>query len=450
MKLFAFLLLCSVAFAGCKSEQPQPHAQLPETALQFDVDQALVHLDELTQDRYTGRMAGTEGNMLAAEYLADTFGELGLQSFGEDGFYQWYNQNTIASTIAELELLNSDGRIERTFKCRQDFLPVNRSSGLSVDLTDPWMLVGAETNLAGVNLDSKVVLWDRMHDTIHSETAFSQAKLVLYSRERTGGYGNGPVPLFLTSTRFRETPTDMVAISPETFLYLSGLTGKGYELRAKLKVEQVAVRVPNVLGLLPAPEQTEQTVIIAAHFDHMGTDPDGSINRGASDNAAGVALMTELARVLADQRDSLTCNVVFAAFNGEEHGLLGSSYFVEQLKVDKDKCRIIVLDVVACRDSRLVAQGALSRATLWDEIKALADDTGMTLTAVDDTGRSDHAPFIRAGYNNVVWLMHFSQGYFDRYYHTPEDTLDIIDSELLSSLGQLLTNYLELYCLTGG
>ena len=96
-------------------------------------------------------------------------------------------------------------------------------------------------------------------------------------------------------------------------------------------------QVKNVIGVLRGtkPEWAQQAMVLSAHYDHLGRGwPDahageaGKVHPGADDNASGVAVMLELARVLASgEKPQRT--IVFAAFTGEEAGLRGSRYFVD-------------------------------------------------------------------------------------------------------------------------
>src|SRR5262249_26390245 len=92
----------------------------------------------------------------------------------------------------------------------------------------------------------------------------------------------------------------------------------------------------NVVGVLPGanPALNGQALIVSAHYDHLGLGwPDaraganGQLHPGADDNASGVAVMLELARLMADARPERS--VIFAAFAGEEEGLLGARNYVK-------------------------------------------------------------------------------------------------------------------------
>ena len=101
---------------------------------------------------------------------------------------------------------------------------------------------------------------------------------------------------------------------------------------AKLKQEvHRKLSMRNVLGMIPG-KNTEEYVIVGAHFDHLGVDPalEGDrIYNGADDNASGVSAVLQIARAFVASGQQPERNVIFAFWDGEEKGLLGSEYFVQ-------------------------------------------------------------------------------------------------------------------------
>ena len=92
-----------------------------------------------------------------------------------------------------------------------------------------------------------------------------------------------------------------------------------------------SLKLNNILGWIPG-ERTDEYVIIGAHFDHIGYDPtlaDDQIYNGADDNASGVSAALQIARAFAASGKKPLRNVIFAFWDGEEKGLLGSKYFVQ-------------------------------------------------------------------------------------------------------------------------
>ena len=92
-----------------------------------------------------------------------------------------------------------------------------------------------------------------------------------------------------------------------------------------------SLQLANILGWIPG-ERTDEYVVIGAHFDHIGYDPTlagDQIYNGADDNASGVSAALQIARAFAASGKKPLRNVIFAFWDGEEKGLLGSKYFVQ-------------------------------------------------------------------------------------------------------------------------
>lgn len=118
----------------------------------------------------------------------------------------------------------------------------------------------------------------------------------------------------------------------------------------------------NVVGFIN--NKAKNTVIIGAHFDHLGYGGDGSLHRGekaihngADDNASGIAVLLNLASKL--KGENTNNNYLFIAFSGEEMGLLGSNYFVKNPTIDtKAVSYMINMDMVGrLKDSSLAVYG---------------------------------------------------------------------------------------------
>ncbi len=202
--------------------------------------------------------------------------------------------------------------------------------------------------------------------------------------------------------------------------------------------------VKNVIALLPGtnPKYAHQAVVVSAHYDHLGLGwPDvhrgdeGKIHHGADDNASGVAVMLELARVLAQgARPQRT--IIFVAFTGEENGLRGSQYFVSHYK--RFPIKNIIADLNLDTVGRLHDQKVLilnsSSAREWPFIFMGAGYvTGVESEMVtQQLDASDQVSFIKAG---VPAVQIFSGAHRD--YHRPTDTWDKIDAQGLVKIASL-------------
>lgn len=91
-----------------------------------------------------------------------------------------------------------------------------------------------------------------------------------------------------------------------------------------------SLQLNNILAVIPG-ERTDEYVVVGAHYDHLGTDPTlakDKIYNGADDNASGVSAVLQIARAFAASGQKPLRTVIFAFWDGEEKGLLGSKYFV--------------------------------------------------------------------------------------------------------------------------
>ncbi|MEO0734838.1 MAG: M20/M25/M40 family metallo-hydrolase [Bacteroidota bacterium] len=188
----------------------------------------------------------------------------------------------------------------------------------------------------------------------------------------------------------------------------------------------------NVIGYLDNGAPT--TVILGAHYDHIGRGAFGSrapnakeIHNGADDNASGVGGLLYLAERL-QKSDLKGQNYLFIAFSGEEMGLYGSKHFVKAPTVDLDRVSCMLnLDMVGRLDAdkSLIINGA-GTSPFWKEALAKVNEPALDVSTTDSgIGASDHTSFYLA---NLPALHFFTGNNTD--YHTPTD-----DSEKINFAG---------------
>jgi aminopeptidase YwaD len=182
------------------------------------------------------------------------------------------------------------------------------------------------------------------------------------------------------------------------------------------------------------------TVILGAHFDHLGYGEDGNsrntsaekmIHNGADDNASGTAALIELARMLKTSK-AKNNNYLFLAFSGEELGLFGSKYFVENPTLDLKKVDYMInMDMVGrLNDStKVLTIGGIGTSPTWAEVFPPASNDkpvvqGPFVLKYDSsgTGPSDHTSFYR---KDIPVLFYFTGLHSD--YHKPSDDADKIN-----------------------
>ena len=210
------------------------------------------------------------------------------------------------------------------------------------------------------------------------------------------------------------------------------------------------ISLRNVIGILPGtnPQLAGQSLVIGAHYDHLGMGwPDvraahqGKIHYGADDNASGIAVMLELARQIT-RKWQPERTIIFVAFTGEESGLLGSKYYINNAKdYPAEKIAVMLnLDTVGRLGNNPVTLfGAGTARELVHVFRGAGFVTGIPINAVqDDFGSSDQAAFIKAG---IPAVQFFASAHED--YHVPDDTVDKIDSAGLVKVAAILKEAAE-------
>ena len=258
----------------------------------------------------------------------------------------------------------------------------------------------------------------------------------------------------------------------------------GLKISASIDIQQEKKTGRNVLGRLQVNEsQAGQIVVVGAHIDHLGTGPNGSslargdeqsqIHFGADDNASGVSAMMQIAEAMALAKDAGKLqgsrDIVFAAWSGEELGLLGSSHYVKSLETlfsqhaaavegsnggadEPEKkaddiagpntgglslyiAACLNMDMVGRLQEKLVLQG-IGSSSAWQKIIEQANvPLGLSLTLQDDSYLpTDASVFFLHG---VPILSAFTGNHGE--YHTPRDTPEKLNYEGIARVANLMS-----------
>jgi Zn-dependent M28 family amino/carboxypeptidase len=186
----------------------------------------------------------------------------------------------------------------------------------------------------------------------------------------------------------------------------------------------------NVIAFLD--KQADKTIVIGAHFDHLGMGGQGSLHRGdsaihngADDNASGTAALVALAEVL--KYEAIKTNVLFIAFSGEENGLWGSNYFVKNPTIDlKTVNYMINMDMVGRlnEEKSLAVNGVGTSPSFVPVLDQINADSLKLVTSESGVGPSDHTSF----YLQDLPVLHFFTGQHEDY-HKPSDDSEKINYE---------------------
>jgi hypothetical protein len=189
----------------------------------------------------------------------------------------------------------------------------------------------------------------------------------------------------------------------------------------------------------------EETIVIGAHYDHLGRGGNGSLARGstdihngADDNASGTAALIEVARSLvAEKKDGPRRRIAFMAFSAEERGLIGSAYYVNNPVFSLDKTvAMLNMDMVGrVADNKLIVQGADTATEFKPWVETANETAQFKLThQPGGFGPSDHASF----YPKKIPVMHFFTGLHSDY-HRPSDDYDRVDVPGMRRVVEMVT-----------
>jgi hypothetical protein len=235
----------------------------------------------------------------------------------------------------------------------------------------------------------------------------------------------------------------------------------GTEVTLETATNGQRFQLRNVLAMVPGsdPELKNEAVVIGAHFDHIGTRGDEIFN-GADDNASGVAGLLEIAEAFALSRDRPRRTVIFAAWNGEERGLLGSTFYVQSPPLPlENTIAKIQMDMIGRNeeidDSRRFRGFDKQKAeenrnavnvlgySYSEDLKNLVSELNRTIGLdvrfrYDEhpqnlIRRSDHWPFL----SNQVPSLFFNTGLHPDY-HMASDTADKLNYPKMERIARLV------------
>ena len=465
-----------------------PHAQ---SAGASDISAAryLAHVKFLASDELQGRGNGTPGLERAAQYIADQFRAAGLQPGVGGSWFQPF-QIVTGLEVREGNKLTIRGEQAPTpFELGQTYLPVSVVTDAAAAGAEraslPVVFAGygisapelKYDDYAGVDVRGKAVLVF-MHEPQENDDkspfdgrSFTQHASLMQKAMVAREHGARVVLLAIDPSHDADTGTYAgwlrdpqaddygIAVLRVDRTRLQQALGRAIELAAtataidgdleprsrplpNITIESVErftkVRreVRNVLGVISGsdPSLAKETVVIGAHYDHIGLggrhslapDATGQIHNGADDNASGTAALIEIAHALGRARTKPPRTVVFASFAAEEIGLLGSAWYVDHPVVPLEATVAMVnLDMVGRPAGSVLISGVDSAPSLDADVKAASEGRNVAVKSFREgagVGSSDDTSFLL---RRVPALAFFSGFHAD--YHRPSDDWDKID-----------------------
>jgi aminopeptidase YwaD len=440
----------------------------------------------LSSDSLKGRLTGSDGDSLAAEFIKSKLASYGLTPLSGDGLQRFkVTKKILPGNNNHLSINGID------YVSEKDFMPLAFSS--NSELNSQVVFAGYGFNINndslkwndynGIDVKGKWVMILRGDpEPDNSKSPFipfgvDRDKALMAKDQGAAGVLMVSGPAFDPQDAFESLSTEGFSVDipvlrvkkevadviltksknsiaalekklnasrkPSGFYTKVTVNGK-----AEILLEKSNTR--NVIMILPGEDEQlkNEYIIIGAHFDHLGMGGPGSdsrapdtigIHHGADDNASGVAMMLELAEKFAKTKGSHKRSIICIAFTGEEKGLLGSKHFTDEPGIDLSKVNAMInLDMVGRLNetNNLQISGVGTATGLKDLIYLRSDTSVIKLTLSDEGyGPSDHSSFYG---KNIPVLFYFTGAHLD--YHTPRDTWDKINYEGMVKISSLIFN----------
>ncbi len=465
---------------------------------EIKADDVRTQVGFLASEALEGRLTGTPGAQKAAQFVADYFKAISLQPLpGAKDFFQPFefssgvrvltNQNsaTLHAAAAPATLaLDKDFRpLAFTANGTAEGEVVFAGYGISV----PGKLGAGYDSYAGLDVSNKVVLVLRYVPeeaepkrrqelnryaglrykaliarnrgakallVVTGPTSPNPGELARLTYETGASHSgivcasiSGDVAAKLFAAAGKDLKKTQAALDKEDPHAEGAFALKGVSVKLTAAVEHVKKSDRNVLAHIP-PVGTQEYVIVGAHYDHLGhgetggfarKDEEGKVHPGADDNASGTAALLELAGALADESQrtnpvAFRRGILFAAWSGEEVGLIGSSHFAEKPPLPLSNVVAYVnFDMVGrLRDNKLVLQGIGSSPAWRKLIEKRNVAAGFNLTLQEDPYLpTDTTPF----YPKNVPVIAFFTGSHEEY-HRPADKPDTLNYDGLERIAK--------------
>lgn len=464
--------LLSLAFTLLLSFQLQ--AQMPEDIITRDLVEG--QLKFIASDELQGRRTGEAGNNIAARYIAEQLRSSGVKTIpGQEDYLQPipFTQFSppASGAIAWEDKLFTHG----------DNMVVATGEAIDIEAKVVFAGYGLEDEAKGWN-DYKGVKAEGKIVVVVGGVPDSKDPLAIFGSMKTKrelAQAKGAVALielfrlpfpweffkqYMNSERLVLPDADPNANKNFTYIWLKednkedALKWKKKKTKFKLKhsgVNKSERPSQNVIGYVPGtdPSLAKEYVIVTAHYDHVGTGkngggyytPEDSIFNGARDNAMGVVAMLGAAQVVA--KNPCKRPVVFLGFTGEEMGLLGSKYYVDNPIIPlKETIYNLNSDGAGYNDKSSISIIGWNRTGVDAAVEGATNAIGLGIIKdpAPEQGlfdRSDNVSFAVMG----VPCLTFAPGVTDfndelnKYYHQAADNPDTIDFDYLQKFVKALS-----------
>ncbi|MHA2298354.1 MAG: M28 family peptidase [Candidatus Hodarchaeales archaeon] len=450
---------------------------------QVDTSRMLADIEVLASDQYKGRFIGTLGDEMTQDYINNQLAELNVSAMtSRDDFKQPFDVSPWVIATNPINLI-IDGQ---TLVYGEDYIELTFSGNSSITSEIFFAGYGISTydydDYSDIDVTGKIVVVSRgTPEGVSYEYGYYSAKaktahefgasgLIAFRHPNTGSdtFRKGTVTPYnfapdMGTLSANRTSLERIGLNVSEWIndldtsLSSGISYQGSKSRGtginatmevtvqyKQKAESANV-IAKFQGINSG--ESDRAIILSAHHDHQGENLEGEVYPGADDDASGVAVVLEVARVLdyLYDRYNFQKSVILALWGAEEIGLYGSYHYVNNPLFPLERTDLVIQhDMVGLGpvDGTLYVEGgSYIPSTMMEDIHQAATVHGKIQNVLaTGGGGSDHIAFLD---NGVPGVMFFWDEISEHpYYHTPGDTVDLIDPEVLEKVTMTTLGYL--------
>jgi hypothetical protein len=285
----------------------------------FNIKNVQNHISLLSSDAFSGRLGGSIEDIQTTSYIQTQFELLGIKPFNDNYIHSFktkYPKKIDGKPY--LRILSPQGKVVKEY---------TYGVGFKEDM------INFKDNKATINQKSYTNFSDKgfiARGNNGTLLFFVPENNNLNFRSSFMYNSNVSMCIFLKDTTYDEIKKNFLI---------------GYSIDCFIPYEVADTELYNVIGVIEGKDKTKSPLVIGAHFDHIGTDLNGTVYGGALDNASGVGFILELAKYL-KSLPKPNQDIIIIAFDGEEYGCLGSKTFVEQNKDMLSSSKVFNFDMI--------------------------------------------------------------------------------------------------------
>jgi aminopeptidase YwaD len=355
-------------------------------------------ISDLTAEKFHGRGYVKNGCNKAGWFLEKKFQEIGLKPIDDNSFRQafHFSVNTFPKLV-QLFVEEKPMVAGRDFILNANSAPIHGEAFLLLDSSKKFFI--DKENTVTLKLVKKLTF------SASTQQSASTEFLVLLDSNKAWQYEN--------------------------------------QIKIKSKVDTKYFdnyEVFNLIGKINGTANTDSTIVVSAHYDHLGRLGKTVYFPGANDNASGVSMLLNLAKDI--QAKPLKYNVVFILFAGEEIGLLGSKYFTENPLIDLKQIKFLVnLDLNGTGDEGATVVNSTVFKSQFELLQSINDQQKLLpqLKTRGKAANSDHYWFSEKG---VPAFFIYTMGGIAAY-HDIDDKAETLPLTKYKELHQLLLSFIQ-------